>query len=340
MKFSKIFLGTSVVFAYLCCLFVGIINHNIKSMYVVLLLVPIGFGLWYIFKTIKLDNKKAHSANQYSKAKPVIEPSKNEVILEKEKPEIDEYKKFLANVCICTSNSVISNYTHYVCIHKETKELFEFVAKKVEGEGPFSEYCFAKHPRKINTFPQLLDCLSSDTKTFFNDLSEHNWEEYFTFMFLPPEYSGETLKKQLLCGNTQIVRNAVFAVHNLVLKPPQERKAILADSYKNLALIKRNLGRIDMGGVFASGNRFNTRAIQIIEGNNTDKCFCRLLIDEYGPSANGLAKQGFLLIKEDEPIDEYSKKGIIECPICRKRYLIIEKYTGWHIPTYIYCCEI
>ena len=95
-----------------------------------------------------------------------------------------------------------------------------------------------------------------------------------------------------------------------------------------------------MDGIFVSGNRFANRAIQIIKGNNSDQCFCRLLIDEFGPSANGLAKKGFLLIQEDIKINDYSVRGIIECPICKKRYSIIEEYTGWHIPTCIHCSEI
>ena len=95
-----------------------------------------------------------------------------------------------------------------------------------------------------------------------------------------------------------------------------------------------------MGGMFAQNSRFNNRAIRIIEGNNTDQCFCRLLIDEFGPSANGLAKEGFLLIQENEKINDYSVRGIIECPVCHKQYSIIEEYTGWHIPTIIHCSEI
>ena len=159
-------------------------------------------------------------------------------------------------------------------------------------------------------------------------------------MLRSPEHSGETLRKQLLSCDTSVVRKAVFAVHNLVLKSPKERKDFLTEAYQNISLIKQNIESLDMGGLFARNSRFNNRAIQIIEGNNTDQCFCRLLIDEFGPSANGLAKEGFLLIQEDEKINDYSVRGIIECPICHKQYLIIEEYTGWHIPTIIHCSEI
>ena len=81
--------------------------------------------------------------------------------------------------------------------------------------------------------------------------------------------------------------------------------------------------------------------LAIIEGNNTDDCFCRLLIDTYGPNAEGLARTyGFVLVQKDEDVNEYDTVGIIECPVCHKKYSIYEEYTGWHIPTRISCSEI
>ena len=159
-------------------------------------------------------------------------------------------------------------------------------------------------------------------------------------MLLPADHDSETLKKQLLSCDEYVVRNAVFAVHNLVLKPPAQRREFLDSAYQSLPLIKKNLQSIDMGGMFANNNRFSNRAIKIIEGNNTDNCYCRLIIDEFGANAEGLAKKGFILITPNKKIDDYNIEGVIECPVCHKRYRITEEYTGWHISTRIHCTEI
>ncbi len=276
----------------------------------------------------------------FKKKKQNTVATRNEICLEKHKQDIEDYGKFIAKVYLCSSHKNITDQTSYVCINKDTAELYSFSAKVIGRSGAFDQYVFSKQPQRITTYPQLLSHLHSNSKNFFYDLNESNWENYFRFMLCPPEHSGETLRKQLLSSDTGIVRKAVFAVHDLVLKPPKERKNFLADAYQNISLIKQNVESLDMGGLFAQNSRFNNRAIQIIEGNNTDQCFCRLLIDEFGPSANGLAKNGFLLIQEDEKISDYSMQGIIECPICQKRYSIIEEYTGWHHPTTIHCLEI
>ena len=272
--------------------------------------------------------------------KPVISPSENKKNIETHKQEIEDYGKFLAKVYLCTSHNAVGNQTDYVCIDRTTEELFSFSAKVIGRSGAFDQCIFSKQPQKITTYSQLLDCLHSKAKKYFSDLSETNWQKYFSFMLLPPDYNAETLRKQLLSRDSGIVRTAIFAVHNLVLKSTEERKALLSDAHQNILLIEENLASLNMGGIFVSANRFANRAIQIIKGNNSDQCFCRLLIDEFGPSANGLAKEGFLLIQEDEKINDYSVRGIVECPICKKRYSIIEEYTGWHIPTSIHCSEI
>lgn len=266
--------------------------------------------------------------------------SHNEKNLEQHKHDIEDYGKFLAKVYLCASHSAIGNQISYVCINKETAELYSFTAKVIGRSGVFDQYVFSKQPQKIATYAQLMSNLHANSKKLFNDLCESNWENYFQFMLCSPEHSGATLSKQLLSCDTGVVRNAVFAVHNLVLKPPKERKDFLTEAYQSISLIKQNLESLDMGGMFARNSRFNNRAIKIIEGNNTDQCFCRLLIDEFGPSANGLSKEGFLLIQEDEKINDYSFRGIIECPVCHKQYLIVEEYTGWHIPTRIHCSDI
>ena len=281
-------------------------------------------SLFDIFKKEKKNTKIEH----------------NSMNLEKHKQSIEEYDKFVAKVYLCASHNTNKNQTSYVCINKETQELYSFSAQVIGRSGVFDKYVFYKQPQKITTYTQLLNNLHSNSKKFFSDLSEINWENYFHFMFLLPEHSGEALRKQLLSCDTHVIRKAVFAVHNMVLKLPKERKNFLADSYQHLSLIKQNLENLNMGGIFASNSRFNNRAIKIIEGNNTDQCFCRLLIDEFGPSANGLAKKGFLLIQEDKKNSEGSVQGIIECPVCHKQYSIIEEYTGWHIPTRIHCSEI
>lgn len=259
---------------------------------------------------------------------------------EAHKREIEEYNRFIAQVYLCASNNALGERVNYVCIHRQTKALYAVSAKKVGHRGIFDEYCLAKQPERITNYPQLLSCLSFKSRSFYRDLNKTNWENYFDFMFLPPEHNGEVLKKQLLSRDSMIVRNAVFAVHNLVLKTPAERKAFLADAYESLPLIQKNLENLEMGGIFASNHRFANRAIQIIEGNNSDKCFCRLLIDDFGPSADGLATRGFVLIQPDKSIDDYSTQGVIQCPICYKKYSIIEEYTGWHIPTRISCIDI
>lgn len=266
--------------------------------------------------------------------------SRNEKNLEQHKHDIEDYEKFVAKVYLCASHGTIGNQISYVCINKETAELYSFTAKVIGRSGAFDQYVFSKQPQKISTYTQLMSKLHENSKKLFNDLCKSNWENYFQFMLCSPEHSGATLSKQLLSCDTGVVREAVFTVHNLVLKPPKERKEFLAEAYQNISLIKQNLESLDMGGMFAQNSRFNNRAIKIIEGNNTDQCFCRLLIDEFGPSANGLAKNGFLLIQEDETINDYSVRGTIECPVCHKQYLIIEEYTGWHIPTIIHCSEI
>lgn len=257
-------------------------------------------------------------------------------ILNKYKQEIEDYQKFVSNVYLCLSKSDLRDRTEYLCIHKVTKELYEFTAQKIIN----NTYFFVKEPQKVTTFLQLLNKFNKSAKKIYGDLDETNWEIYFTFMFMSPDCSGEILTKQLLSRDDRIVRGAVFCVHNLVLKDPQERKKFLSNAYQNLPLIKQNLNSLEMGGIFAPNSRFSSRAIEIIEGNNTDICFCRLLIDEFGPSANGLAKEGFLLVQADKKVSDYSIQGIIECPICHKKYSIVEEYTGWHIPTRIYCQEI
>ena len=255
-------------------------------------------------------------------------------------PKIDKYNDFIRNVCLCTRHTISKKTTNYVCIHKETKELFCFRSKVVGSQGRSDVCCFYNDYHKITSYSQLISNLDSTSKLFFADLNQSNWKNYFEFMLESPNVDGEIIKKQLLSSDKYVVRKAVFAVIDLVLGPPKKRKAFLSASYENLSLIKENTKGIDMGGIFAPGDRFLSRAIQIIEGNFSEKCFCRLAIDEFGPSANGLAKKGFILVQPDESINAYSRRGIIECPVCHKRYSITEEYTGWHIPTIIHCTEI
>ena len=260
--------------------------------------------------------------------------------LKKYQPHINEYHAFVANVYLCASHAAPNHRTTYVCIHKETKALFSFTGKAIVPSRSLTQCRFVKPPREIKTYSQLLHGLRAKLHSFYSDLSEANWESYFHFMLLPPDHSGETLKKQLLSCDKGVVRNAVFAVHNVVLKPPALRKAFLEDAYRHLALIKKNLDAVDLSGMFVSGNRFAHRAVKIIEGNHTDRCFCRLLIDEFGPGADGLAKEGFILVQPEKAISDYSRQGVIACPICHKHYSIIEEYTGWHIPTRISCIDL
>ena len=339
MKNIKTFAGIALLLTFGGLLSISIINQSIKPMGVVLLLALFIIGIHFLWIGRKIT-KKEHPANQSNKTMSVISPSQNEKNLEKNKQEIEDYGKFLAQVYLCASHNTFGNQTDYICINKETAELYSFSAKVIGRSGAFDQYVFSKQPQKITTYTQLMSNLHANAKKLFHDLCESNWENYFRFMLCSPEHSGATLSKQLLSCDTGVVRNAVFAVHNLVLKPPKERRDFLTEAYQSFSLIKQNLESLDMGGMFAQNSRFNNRAIRIIEGNNTDQCFCRLLIDEFGPSANGLAKKGFLLIQEDEKINDYSVRGIIECPVCHKQYSIIEEYTGWHIPTIIHCSEI
>lgn len=84
----------------------------------------------------------------------------------------------------------------------------------------------------------------------------------------------------------------------------------------DFSLIKKNLGSLDMEGAFAPNKRFADRAIQIIGGNDTDECFCRLLINKFGPSANGLAKKGFLLEFIDFSLTFLLQTGKIDSVWC------------------------
>lgn len=253
--------------------------------------------------------------------------------LEKYQPQINACNTFMHDVYLCTAHTTGGHRTTYVCIHKETKALFSLSVKAVAPAISLTQCRFVKQPHEITTYAQLLKCLSSDHRSFYGDLTEANWNSYFHFMLSPPDQDGETLKKQLLSCDKTIVRNAVFAVHNAVLKPPAVRKAFLADAYEQVAQIKKHLNTVDLSGMFVSGNRFAHRAVKILEGNNTDECFCRLLIDEFGPGANGLAKEGFILVQPEKAISQYVYEGEIACPICHKGYSITEEYTGWHIPT-------
>lgn len=253
----------------------------------------------------------------------------------------ESYDQFVRNTRLCTRRPIKDSQFVCVSIHRETKQLWKYDSKVVGSRGVFDVLDFEGRPRTITSYDQLLHCMSSDAKRCYSDLNESNWKSYFQFMLLPPDHSGETLKKQLLSSDADIVYHAVYAVFDLVLKPPSVRKAFLDEAFRSLAMIKSNLKDVELGGNVVSNNRFADKAIAIIEGNNTDDCFCRLLIDTYGPNAEGLARTyGFVLVQKDEDVNEYDTVGIIECPVCHKKYSIYEEYTGWHIPTRISCSEI
>ena len=248
----------------------------------------------------------------------------------------ESYDQFAQNTRLCARHSIIGGRFDCVSIHRETKQLWQYRSKVVGKRGIFDIFDFQDRPRTITSYHQLMNCLSSDAKSCYSDLNEDNWKSYFQFMLLPPDHSGETLKKQLLSSDRDIVYHAVYAVLNLVLKPMSVRKAFLADAFQSLSMIKKNLEGVELGGNIVSNNRFASRAVAIIENNNTDRCFCHLLIDTYGPNAEGLAQTwGFVLVQKDEDVNEYDTIGIIECPVCHNKYSIYEQYTGWHIPTRI-----
>lgn len=297
------------------------------------------FGLFFIAISVFLFFYDKHNTKEAKSHQNFKTEEKNKAKLNSLQPQIDKYNDFIKNVYLCARHTVNKKTTKYVCIHKKSKELFSFSSKVVGSQGILDVCCFDKSYKKITSYSQLIENLNSISKSYFTDLNESNWENYFNFMFENPKDDGEILKKQLLSSDSDVVRNAIFVVINLALKSPTQRKVFLSGAYENLSLIKNNTNGLEMGGIFASNGRFVSRAIQIIEGNNTDKCFCRLTIDEFGAGANGLTEKGFILIQPDEDINKYSKRGIIECPVCRKRYTIIEEYTGWHIPTIIHCIE-
>ena len=147
---------------------------------VVLLLAPSIFSFWYLFNMVKTRGKKPNNSAQCAEIKPVISPSPEEKNLEKHKQEIEDYGKFLAKVYLCTSHNAVGNRTDYVCINKETEELFSFSAKVIGRSGAFDQYVFSKQPQKITTYAQLLDSLHSKSKKYFNDLTETNWQKYFS----------------------------------------------------------------------------------------------------------------------------------------------------------------
>lgn len=250
---------------------------------------------------------------------------------------VKEYREYLGKVRLCSRRRLMNGNTEYVCVHRKTKNLYWFVSKAAGRRGIYDEYCFATEPRQIHSYIDLIEHLRTAAFAYFGDLNPSNWAKYFEFMLAKPDGDGEILKKQLLSSDPDVIRSASFAVSNSVLKPVAERKAYLAPAYSNIELIKGNTKDIQLGGMFASNSRFLSRAIRIIEGNESDECFCRLLIDEFGSSANGLARQGFILVEKDKPLEQYTTRGVVECPVCHMRYEIVEEYTGWHIPTRIHC---
>lgn len=296
-------------------------------------------GSWiYWLMALRKNGNSPKSTSQRSA--PALTPAQNQKNMDKYKEKIEQYEYALVQFSLCSEACDGGKAVRYVCIHKETKELYTFSAKVVARRGIVDQRIFTVEPERIVSYSQLCNCLSANAKTFYSDLCEWNWQTYFDFMLLPPDHDGETLKKQFLSRDPKIVRKATFAVHDLVLKPPAVRKDFLSAAYQSLPLIRGNVEDLQMGGMFASNARFTHRALRIIEGNETDSCFCRLLIDEFGPSARGLAKKGFILVQPDTKVDEYTYQGTIECPICHREYLIMEEYTGWHIPARIHCTEL
>ena len=142
--------------------------------------------------------------NSFRKKKNNTTATRKEINLERYKQDIEDYGRFVAKVYFCASHNTVGNQIDYVCINKETAELYSFSAKVIGRSGAFDQYIFSKQPQRIATYTQLLNNLHSNSKILFNDLSESNWENYFHFMLCPPEHSGETLRKQLLSYDTGV----------------------------------------------------------------------------------------------------------------------------------------
>lgn len=253
---------------------------------------------------------------------------------------IDEYCRYVGQAALCSKKPLPDGRTEWVCVSKSTKELLTFTSKPVDKIvynllSPDNS-CFDEHPTAITSYRHLTACMSKEALGRYGDLNEDNWEHYFDFMLLPPKHDKDTLRKQLLSPDRSVLRAAAFAVLDFILEDPAKRKAFLAPSFESLPLIKENFDHIDLGGIFASGNRFLWDAYKVIKGNDSDECFCTTLFDPYGgPNAEDLSARGFILIQPNRDTGPYTMQGVIQCPICRKKYLITEEYTGWHIDTQI-----
>lgn len=131
--------------------------------------------------------------NLFGKKKNSTAATRNE-INERYKQDVEDYNKFIAKVYLCASHNASGHKTDYVC-DPETEELFSFSAKVIGHSGRFDQYVFSKQPQRITTYSQLMKTLHAKPKKYFNDLSETNWEKYFSFMLLPPDHNAETLRK-------------------------------------------------------------------------------------------------------------------------------------------------
>ena len=90
---------------------------------------------------------------------------------------------------------------------------------------------------------------------------------------------------------------------------------------------------LNYGGAILSNDRFVSKAIDIIKTSQTDECLCEFAFEYFGCSAERLAKSNGFLLVEPSKSEGFVSTGVIQCPVCKNKYAVIEEYTGWHTTT-------
>lgn len=246
------------------------------------------------------------------------------------KRNLNKFESFFEKKRICYSRAIHIGTTviFYVvlCIDIESKDLYFFVTNELPRIGWKNYSYFIKKPKLINNYSALNNIYKA------SDLTEENWKVYFNFIIEDVKKDGSNLVKKLLSGDTHSILDSAHFIISTSIMPKTKRMSLLRDCYYNYSLIERNVKSYSYGGL-ASNDRFVDRALTIIKDLYNRDCFCDIPLDEFAGSANQLsASYGYTLIDPNEQEDS-KIYGVIECPICHKRYLVIEEYTGWHIPS-------
>lgn len=147
--------------------------------------------------------------------------------------------------------------------------------------------------------------------------------------------NGETIKKNLLSKDKDLIIDTAHAVISTVVLPADKRKELLRPSFESLTKIEESCNGVDLGGLFMPNSRFLRRAISIIQYNDKDECPCEISFELFGGlDAEGLSKyRGFDLVQPSkrDPNNEFVFVGVVECPSCHQKYEVRDEYTGGHM---------